>query len=329
MPQLAAPTFLLASPEPALLAAIEPFLLVGGARVEIVLSAETALDTITRLPQPSLALLDENLPGMPTGQLLAAMRAHDASARIPIVLILDTLTEDWIDRLVEGAIDDVIMRSDEPSYWQLRLDLVMRNQRRAIELEGLRDVALRSTQLDCLTGVYNREALLAELFRETDRVQRTNSPLSLVLFDLDDFGHWNSRLGNDACDDLLCQVVARTGSILRSYDLLGRPGMDELLVALPTCGTANALALTERLRVEVFASPFHVAGESVRLSACFGIAASHGRSPVVVLREAEKALGWAKAAGPETIQCFGCPANPSPSPVMFLSSASGDELLAW
>ncbi len=136
-------------------------------------------------------------------------------------------------------------------------------------------------------------------------------------------------MGIDACDDLLCQVVARTSPLLRSYDLLGRPGMDEFLVALPACGTANALAMTERLRMEVFASPFHVAGDSVRLSACFGIAASHGRSPVVVLREAEKALSWAKAAGPEMIQCFGSPANPSPSPVTFFSSTSGDELLAW
>ena len=36
------------------------------------------------------------------------------------------------------------------------------------------------------------------LFRETDRVQRMNSSMSLILFDIDDFGHWNSRLGVDA-----------------------------------------------------------------------------------------------------------------------------------
>jgi hypothetical protein len=72
-----------------------------------------------------------------------------------------------------------------------------------------------------------------------------------------------------------------------------------------------------------------VAGEAIRLSACFGIAASHGRSPLVVLREAEKALEWAKAAGPESIQCYGSSPASSPSAVTFLSSSSGDELLAW
>ncbi len=300
-----------------------------GARVEVVLSAQAALDSISRANPPSVLLLDTSLPGMPIGQLLAAARGQDNGRRFPIVLIAGTVTQEWSDRLAEGAVDDLIPRSAEPAYWQLRLDLVLRHQGMAQELESLRNAAVRSAQLDRLTGVYNRETLLAMLFRETDRVQRMNSSMSLVLFDIDDFGHWNSRLGADACDDLLCQVAGRTGALLRSYDLLGRPGMDEFLVALPACSPASAMILAERLRVDVFASPFRVAGGIIRLSASFGIAASRGRSPVVVLREAEKALEWAKAAGPESIQCFGCPPEPAPEPVTFLSSTSGDELMAW
>jgi diguanylate cyclase (GGDEF)-like protein len=153
--------------------------------------------------------------------------------------------------------------------------------------------------------------------------------MCLLLFDIDDFGHWNSRLGMDACDELLCRIVARTTRLLRSYDLLGRPGMDEFLVALPGCGKLNAAMLAERVRLGVFSIPFHVAGESIRLSACFGVAESQGRSPVVVLREAEQALGWAKEAGPESIQCFGENQHPAPAPVLFFSPTSGDELLAW
>jgi len=58
------PTFLLASPEPALLAAIEPVLASLGARVQIVLSAEAALESITASEPPALALLDVNLTGV-------------------------------------------------------------------------------------------------------------------------------------------------------------------------------------------------------------------------------------------------------------------------
>ena len=171
--------------------------------------------------------------------------------------------------------------------------------------------------------------MLSMMCRETDRVQRMKSSLCMILFDIDDFGHWNSRLGSDACDDLLCQVVGRTTRLMRSYDLLGRPGMDEFLVALPGCTPVNAVMLAERLRIDVFCSPFRVAGESIRLSACFGIASSQGRSPVVVLRDAEQALQSAKAAGPESIHCFNDSQCSSAAPVTFLSPSSGDELLAW
>jgi diguanylate cyclase (GGDEF)-like protein len=325
----AQPTFLFASPDTDLLVAIEPSLLTAGARVDIALSAQAALASISGSRPPSLVLLDAQLPGMPTGRLLAAVRAEAQSARLPIVLVADTVTQDCIYRLTEGTIDDLLLRSAECAYWQLRLDLVLRNHRVAHELETLRDVALHNAQFDHLTGVYNRETLLAMLFRETDRVQRSQSEMCLVLFDIDDFGHWNSRLGVDACDELLCQVASRTAALLRSYDVLGRPGMDEFLIALPLCAPLNAMSLAERLRTAVFSTPFHVSGEAIRLSACFSIAVSHGRSPVVVLREAEKALEWAKAAGPESIQCSGSPPQPSPPPVRFLSATSGDELLGW
>jgi diguanylate cyclase (GGDEF)-like protein len=261
--------------------------------------------------------------------LLAQARGQVSGRRMAIVLISDTVTQEWIDRLAEGVIDDLIPRTAESSYWRLRIDLLLRANRWLHELEVLREAAVLSAQTDRLTGVYNRETMLALLFRETDRVQRMNGSLSMILFDIDDFGHWNSRLGAEACDALLCHVVSRTTRLLRSYDLLGRPGMDEFLIALPGCTTANAGMLAERLRIEVFATPFRVEGESIRLSACFGVASSHGRSPVVVLREAEQALQWAKAEGPESIQFFGDSAQPAAAPVAFLSPSSGDELLAW
>ncbi|MGO9324132.1 MAG: GGDEF domain-containing protein [Terracidiphilus sp.] len=329
MPSHESPALLLASPDPALLGAVEPLLQAAGARVEVVLSAEAALAFLVGGNPPALFVVDARLPDMPIGQLLAAARAIGDGPHVPILLVADTVAQEWIDRLADGVIDDLILRSSEYAYWQLRIDLLLRNGRLSLELETLCEAAIRNAQFDRLTGVYNRETMLSMLFRETDRAQRMNSSLCLVLFDIDDFGHWNSRLGVDSCDDLLCPVASRTGALLRSYDLLGRPGMDEFLIALPACSLASGMILAERLRVDVFSVPVRIAGEAIRLSACFGIANSRGRSPVVVLREAEKALEWAKAAGSESIQCFGCPPEPAPSPVKFLSASSGDELLAW
>jgi two-component system, cell cycle response regulator len=296
---------LLASHEPALLRAMEPVLAQAGASVQVVLSAEAALAAMTAPDAPELALVDADLPGMPMSDLLA--RVHACGRRYPILIVAEAVTAEWSDRLADGVIDDLILRSDEGAYWRLRIDMARRSFRLAREVEELREAAALSAQVDRLTGVYNRETLLAMLFRETDRVQRLNTALTLLLLDIDDFGHWNARLGAEACDELLRQVVSRTTRLLRSYDLIGRPGMDAFLLALPGCGIAQAVLLAERLRIEVFGVPFAVGGESIRLSACFGIASSQGRSPVVVLREAEEALICAKAAGPESTQCFdGC-----------------------
>jgi diguanylate cyclase (GGDEF)-like protein len=323
------PTLLLASPEPALLTAIEPVFLASGARVEIVLSAEAALASMIAPNPPQLALLDANLPGIEMSSLLTQVRAEVSGKRLPIVLIADAVTQEWMDRLAEGAIDDLILRSDESLYWRIRVDQLLRSRHGARELDSLREAAAQNALTDHLTGVYNRETILTMLFRETDRVQRMKSSLCMILLDIDDFGHWNSRLGADTCDELLRQVASRTSRLLRTYDLLGRPGMDEFLVAMPGCSTVNAVMLAERIRRDVFSSPFRMAGESIRLSACFGIASSHGRSPVVVLREAEQALQWAKEDGPESIQFFGEDPQSSAAPVAFLSPTSGDDLLAW
>jgi diguanylate cyclase (GGDEF)-like protein len=321
--------FVLASNDPALLATVEPVLLATDADVRVFMNAQAALDVLNGEQTPALAVIDENLPGMPIGQLLAAARAKTSGHGYPIVLVTDDVTQEWYDRLVEGVLDDVILRSARQDYWQLRIDLVRRTQRMSRELDALREASSLHAQQDRLTGVYNREAILSILFRETDRAQRMKSPLCLILFDIDDFGHWNERLGAEMCDQLLCMVVERTQKILRSYDVLGRPGKDEFLIMLPGCATANALMLAERQRLDVFSEPFRVSGESIRLSACFGVATSMGRSPVVVLREAEQALQWAKDEGPESIQFFGDSDRPLRAPVTYISPSSGDELLAW
>lgn len=174
-------------------------------------------------------------------------------------------------------------------------------------------------QLDPLTGLLTRPALLATLFRETDRVQRSKQPLSLVLLAIDDFEHWRSRLTRPQCDAVLQAVVERVNRILRSYDTFGRTGEREFLLVLPGCSAVNASLLAERLRAEVFLEPITAGDDRPRLSACFGIASSEGRSPVVVLQEAETALRRAQEAGPESVRTFSSASKAEIEPIEFLS----------
>jgi diguanylate cyclase (GGDEF)-like protein len=277
---------------------VEPVLTSKNAHVPVVLSAQAALDAMLAPDAPHAVLLDARLPALDLGRLLAALRV-DAAPRFPIVLFSDTVSEELNDRLAEGVLDDLFPTTIEPAQLSVRIDSVMRAHDRIREIEMLRNALARG---DRLTGAYTRDAILSMLFRETDRVQRMNTSLCLILLDIDDFTHWNGHLGSLSCDLLLVQVAGRVRDLLRSYDLLGRVGKDEFLAGLPGCSAVNAVLLAERIRNQAFGAPFHVGGASIRLTACFGVVASHGRSPVVVLREAEDALRVAREGGPETIQ---------------------------
>ena len=323
------PTYLLVSREPSLLRAIELVLAADGAHVEIALSAEAAIRALHRMASIELLFFDTRLPGIEDCDLLVRARDREALSQPAILAFSDAVTGLWSERLANGVIDDLLPAAFESDFLRLRIETIIRANRRARQLEQSQEAALHMAQTDELTGAFHRSTMLSLLFRETDRVQRMNTSLAAILMDVDDFGHWNSRLGPEACDRMLVEIVNRVTRLLRSYDLLGRVGSDEFLIALPGCTAADAIRLAERIRAEVFSAPFHLAGASVRVSACFAVAPSSGRSPVVVLRELEDALQRGKLSGPESILTASESAGTAPRPVAFLSPTSGDDLLAW
>src|SRR5258708_35930322 len=225
------PTFLLASGDPDLLQAVEPILSATGARVSIVLSAEAALAAIRSQDPPTVALLDDRLPGMPADQLLAAARAEDQS--FSIIQIADSARQESLLRLREGVIDDLIPRGSDLEWWRMRIELVLRTSQRAHEAELLRSAMSQNAQFDALTGAYNRGTLLSLLFQETDRVQRMNTSLCGILFDIDDFGHWNSRLASDDCPQLLIQAVPRITRLFLTPNPSRPPRPDQSITPLP------------------------------------------------------------------------------------------------
>ena len=78
---------------------------------------------------------------------------------------------------------------------------------------------------------------------------------------------------------------------------MGRCGEDEFLLALPGCTLENAMLLAGRIRANILGRPFPVDNEATTLTASIGVAVSRGRSPLVVLREAERSLAEAKLSG--------------------------------
>ena len=98
---------------------------------------------------------------------------------------------------------------------------------------------------DSLTGFLNRETMIGELFRETDRIQRMGGVLCFMLIEIEGFSEIRSEYGSENADRLLRYIAGRLRRYLRTYDLIARQEENEFLIALPGCIPADALLLGE------------------------------------------------------------------------------------
>ena len=104
---------------------------------------------------------------------------------------------------------------------------------------------------------------------------------------------------------------------LRSYDALGRYSDDEFAIMLPGCTLPEAAAKAEKIRLAVANRPFMVNGNEISMTACLSVAVSSGRSPLIILREAERALSLAKQQGRNPVQIAGeAPSIEAESPAL-------------
>lgn len=106
----------------------------------------------------------------------------------------------------------------------------------------------RMAALDPLTGVYNRRFGQTRLHEEFGRAVRSQSPLGLLMFDIDHFKSFNDTYGHLTGDRVLKHVAAACRRCLREGDLLVRFGGEEFYAALPAASCADLAAVGERVR---------------------------------------------------------------------------------
>jgi diguanylate cyclase (GGDEF)-like protein len=118
-------------------------------------------------------------------------------------------------------------------------------------LESERDALRASALSDPLTGVANRRSLLERIDYEIARHARSRHSFALVMLDLDGFKLLNDRFGHPAGDDLLRDVAAALGHVIRDQDTLARVGGDEFCVLAPETDGPGAERLTGRVESAV------------------------------------------------------------------------------
>jgi diguanylate cyclase (GGDEF)-like protein len=153
---------------------------------------------------------------------------------------------------------------------------------------------------DRLTGIANRETLLATLSSEVERAGRHYKPLSVAFIDIDRFKPINDTYGHNSGDAVLRQVASLIADSIRASDTFGRYGGEEFMLILPETTPEDAVALAEELRVLVMQEPLRIAeGQEIQATISIGIAGGRGMQLQLdmLVDRADAAMYAAKSQG--------------------------------
>ncbi|MBU3069330.1 GGDEF domain-containing protein [Aestuariicella sp. G3-2] len=152
---------------------------------------------------------------------------------------------------------------------------------------------------DPLTGLANRARLRDVFAHEKVRSQRSGTPLSLVVFDLDHFKRVNDSFGHESGDLALKHFSQLLKQSLRKTDLAVRLGGEEFCMLLMDTSPAQAMMVAEKIRLKLEQSSLEVAGGTVKLTLSAGVAGygEDGDALEDVLRAADLRLYTAKKDG--------------------------------
>jgi diguanylate cyclase (GGDEF)-like protein len=152
---------------------------------------------------------------------------------------------------------------------------------------------------DQLTGAYNRHYLVARLGFAIDLATEAR-PVSVIAFDYDNFKLVNDAHGHAAGDHILRETSAMiSSSFIRPSDVFARMGGEEFAIALPETSLATAVDIAERIRRTLEARTFDFHGETIRLTASFGVcsATTPVEQPEALLLRADELLYRSKREG--------------------------------
>ena len=156
-------------------------------------------------------------------------------------------------------------------------------------------------QRDALTGIYNRMALNTRAPEAMKRAEFLGEPLSIILFDIDDFKQLNDTFGHDMGDHVLREMASLVQNrLLRmQQDFFVRYGGEEFMILLSDTNLHKAIEVGERLRNKIENYVFHESGEKkIRTTVSLGVVERNPKETWdVLVKRCDDALYLAKTQG--------------------------------
>jgi len=229
---------------------------------------------------PDALLVDRALPG--AVGLLGRLREGGLAPELPVAVLGEGTVDERIGFFEQGA-DDVVPEGIEAR------ELLVRLARRRPATPATRNAAAGALAItDALTDVHNRRYFLLRLAEELRRAQRYDTPLALVVVDLDHFRGINEAAGHLAGDAVLRAVAQCVVAAVRETDTVARTGGDAFACILPQTHLAGALTVAERIRTDVAALRSGPTSELL-VTASVGV----GTHPAVAVHTAEELIAVA------------------------------------
>lgn len=199
-------------------------------------------------------------------------------------------------RLVQGILERSAANALQPQQLAPMLRAMHDLDRIADRLDS--GITTSLTDLDELTGLLNRTAMLRDLEREQAQFRRTGRPYTLAMVDADHFKKVNDQYGHGFGDVCLETLAERFVESIRPRDQVYRYGGEEFLVLLPDTPLAKAKPVLERLRRQACEEAISDGDIAIILSVSVGAAeAAKGEDPGIVIDRADAALYRAKKGG--------------------------------
>jgi diguanylate cyclase (GGDEF)-like protein len=173
----------------------------------------------------------------------------------------------------------------------------------ALENARLHEAAALQARSDGLTGLANRRHCEERLVAEVARSERYETPLAVILSDIDEFKAANDTHGHAFGDLVLQRFADVVRETLRDIDVSSRWGGEEFLIVLPGTTLEGAVEAAERIRTAFAALELGAGDETARMTASFGVASFvAGVDALELVRAADEALYEAKRRGKNRVR---------------------------
>lgn len=243
--------------------------------------------------QPEIVLLDLYMPGCSGLEALRVIRQDSQYASLPVVFLsTETGLAQQQNAMKIGAEDFLTKPISDAN-------LIMAVTVRA---ERFRALSMLIRQ-DSLTGLLNHIAFKLRLEGEIDRSRREHQPISLAMLDIDHFKKINDTYGHPVGDRVIKGLAQLLSKRLRKFDIIGRYGGEEFVVAMPNTRPALAIDIMNELRESFGKLRFESSqGEFTCTFSCGVAAALSPDNAASLVNAADDALYQAKRSGRNRVE---------------------------